>query len=157
MFHLHGKVNRHNVCTWDTENPCAAILHVPDSPKLYVFSATSDKKQYRPFFFTKSTVTDTSHLDMLQEWLMSQVVSDNDNFISQHNKAPPHYHYLIQSSLNQYSPQHWIGHTTAEEPAQPHCPPSSPQLCHVMFPNRETLRTLYVYTPTHLPQDMPEL
>jgi hypothetical protein len=116
------------VCTWDTENPCAAIQHVPDSPKLNVFFATSNKKQYRPFFFAKSTVNATSHLDMLQKWLMPQVVNDNDNFNSQHNKAPPHYHHLIQSYHNQHLPQLWIGHTTAEEPAQPHWLPSLPDL-----------------------------
>jgi len=113
MFHLHGNVNRHNVYIWDTENPCAEIQHVPDSPKLKVFCATSNKKQYRPFVFTKSTVTDMSHLDLLQEWLMPQAVNDNDNFISQHNKAPPHYHHLIQSCLKQYSPQLWIGHNSS--------------------------------------------
>jgi hypothetical protein len=102
MFHLHGKANRHNVCTWDTESPRAAIQHVPDSPKLNVFCATSNKKQYRPFFLTKSTVTDTSHLDRLQEWLMPKVVNDNDNFISQDNKAPPHYQHLIHNYLNQH-------------------------------------------------------
>jgi hypothetical protein len=128
MFHLHGKVNRHNVCTWDTENPCAVIQHVLDSLKWNVFCATSNKKQYRPFFFAKSTVAATSHLDTLQEWLMPQAVDDNDNFISQHNKAPPHHHHLIQSYLNQYLTKLWIGHTTAEEPAQPHWPPSLPDL-----------------------------
>ena len=134
MFHLHGKVNRHNVGTWDTENPCAAIQHVLDSLKLNIFCATSNKKQYRLFFFTNTTVTATSHLDTLQEWLMPQVVNDNDNFISQHIKAPLQYNNLIHSYLNQHLPQLWIGHTTAEEPAQPHWPPSLPDLmpCDVL-------------------------
>jgi len=33
-FHLSGKVNRHNVRIWGTENPHEIVEHVRDSPKL---------------------------------------------------------------------------------------------------------------------------
>ena len=55
-FHLHGKVNRHNVRLWGTENPHAATEHIRGSPKLNVFSVISIKKVYGPFFFAESTV-----------------------------------------------------------------------------------------------------
>jgi hypothetical protein len=83
-------VNRHNECTWDTENPCVAIQQVLDSPKLNIFCATSNKKQYRPFIVAKPTVTDMSHLDYVAGMVNATGCQDKDNFISQHNKAPPH-------------------------------------------------------------------
>ena len=36
-FHTNGKVNRHNVRTWEEENPHATIEHERDSPKVNVF------------------------------------------------------------------------------------------------------------------------
>ena len=36
-FHVWGKVNRHNVRIWGTENPHATTEYVRDSPKLNVF------------------------------------------------------------------------------------------------------------------------
>jgi hypothetical protein len=36
-FHLSGKMNRHNVRAWGTENPHATIEHQRDSSKLNVF------------------------------------------------------------------------------------------------------------------------
>ena len=36
-FHLCGKVNRHNVRIWGTENTHATMEHVGDSPKVNVF------------------------------------------------------------------------------------------------------------------------
>ena len=50
-FHVSGKVNRHNVRIWGTENPNAIIEHVRDSPKVNVFCAISKLKVYGPFFF----------------------------------------------------------------------------------------------------------
>lgn len=40
-FYVHGKVSRHNVHTWGTENPHAATQHIRGSPKLNVFRAVS--------------------------------------------------------------------------------------------------------------------
>jgi hypothetical protein len=36
-FHVCGKVNRHNVRIWGTENPHATVKHVRYSPKVNVF------------------------------------------------------------------------------------------------------------------------
>lgn len=35
-FHESGKVNRHNVRTWDTENPLEIVEHVRYSPNVFV-------------------------------------------------------------------------------------------------------------------------
>jgi hypothetical protein len=36
-FHINGKVNRHNVRVWRTENPHVTLEHERDSPKVIVF------------------------------------------------------------------------------------------------------------------------
>jgi hypothetical protein len=36
-FHLSGKVNKHNVCVWGTENQRELVQYVRDSPKLTSF------------------------------------------------------------------------------------------------------------------------
>ncbi|PSN29696.1 hypothetical protein C0J52_27396 [Blattella germanica] len=48
-----GKVNRHNVRIWGTENPRVIVEHVRDSPKCNVFCALSNNKVYGPFFFAE--------------------------------------------------------------------------------------------------------
>ena len=65
-FHLSGKVNRHKVRIWGTENPHEIEEHARDSPKLNVFCASV--KVYGPFFFAEPTVTGISYLDMLENY-----------------------------------------------------------------------------------------
>jgi hypothetical protein len=89
-FHLYGKVNRQCAHIWGTENPNATIEHIRNSPKLNVFCAMSKEKVYGPFFFAKSTVTGTSYLHMMQEWLMPQLTDDSNGFIYQQHRTSPH-------------------------------------------------------------------
>jgi hypothetical protein len=50
-FHLCGKVNRHNVRLWRTENPKSVVEVARDSPKVNVFCVVSTFKVYDPVFF----------------------------------------------------------------------------------------------------------
>ena len=52
-----GRVTRHNVRIWGTENPHETVEHVRDSPNLDFFCALSSVKVYGPFFFVEPTVT----------------------------------------------------------------------------------------------------
>jgi len=65
-FHISGKVNRHNVRIWGTENPLEIVQHERASPKINVFCAMSTRKVYGPFFFREDTVKGTSYSEMLQ-------------------------------------------------------------------------------------------
>jgi hypothetical protein len=47
----------------------------------------------RPFFFVEPTLTGINYLDMLQWWLMPQLQGDIEGFISQQDRAPPHFHF----------------------------------------------------------------
>ena len=61
-FHLSGKVNRHNVHIWGTENPRVVVQNVRDSPRTNVFCAISNEKVYGPFFFEEPTVNGMLYL-----------------------------------------------------------------------------------------------
>lgn len=87
-FHISGKVSRHNVRIWGTEQSHAQIEHQRDSPKVIVFCAVSREKVHGPFFFTEATVTGDSFLDMLENWLLPQLNTNYDDYILQLDGAP---------------------------------------------------------------------
>ena len=88
-FHLSGKVNKHDVSIWGTENPRELVQYVLDSPKVNVFCAVSCTKVYGPFFPHENTVTGIKYLDMVSEWLLPQMQQDSENFIFIQDGAPP--------------------------------------------------------------------
>ena len=99
-FHVCGKVNRHNIRIWGTENPHAMMEHFRNLPKVNVFCAVSSYKVYRPFFFAGPAVTGINYLDMLQLWLMPQLQEDSEDFIFQQDGAPPHFHFDVHAHLS---------------------------------------------------------
>jgi len=103
-FYLCGKVNRHDVRVWGTENPKSVEL-ARDSPKVNVFSSVSTFKVYGPFLFSEQTVTGIVFLDMLTDWLLPQLNEDSADFISLMAGAPPHFDRHVREFLNQHLPQ----------------------------------------------------
>ena len=77
-FHLNGKVNRHNVRIWGTENPHEIIQYERDSPKVNVFCAVSCNKVYGPFFFEGNSVIGQGYKDMLRHWLFPLMEADSN-------------------------------------------------------------------------------
>ena len=114
-FHLNGKVNRHNVRIWGLENPRVVVEHERNSPKLNVFCAVSRKKVYGPFFFDGNTITGTSYLQMIKDWLFPLLQADGDDFILQQDGAPPHWSLEVRKFLNNQLPQKWIGRCSAND------------------------------------------
>jgi hypothetical protein len=125
-FHLSGKVNRHNLIIWGSQNPHQIVEHMQDSPKLNVFCAESKKQVYGPFFFADATVTGHLCLDMQEYCLVSQL--DVNNAIWQQDGAPPHYHRYVTRYLNQTFPERWIGRGGCIS-----WPPRSPDLIPMDF------------------------
>jgi len=121
-FHLCGKVNRHNVRIWRTENPKSVVEVARDSPKVNVFCAVSTFKVYGPFLFSKQIVTGIEFLDMLTEWLLPQLNEDSADL----DAAPPHFHRHVREFLNQHLPQQWIGLGTDNDQMLLPWPPCSP-------------------------------
>jgi hypothetical protein len=88
-FHLSGKVHRHNVRIWGTENPHAIAHYERTSPKIDVFYAMSTRKIYGSFFFHEDTVTGTSYLELLQTWLFPKLHKYKpEDFIWQQDGLP---------------------------------------------------------------------
>ena len=80
-FHTNGKVKRHNVRISGEENPHATIEHERDSPKVNVFCTISKNHVHGPFFF-EGNVTGDVYLQMLQNWLMDELIAnEHENFI----------------------------------------------------------------------------
>ncbi|GFO19801.1 hypothetical protein PoB_004630600 [Plakobranchus ocellatus] len=50
-LHLSGKMNRHNVRIWGTQNPHAILEFERTSHKVNVFYAVTERAVYGPFFF----------------------------------------------------------------------------------------------------------
>jgi hypothetical protein len=114
-FHINGKVNRHNVRVWGTENPHVTLEHEKYSPEVNVFCAISKEKVYGPFFFVENTVKGNSYLDMLTLWLLPQLQEDSNDFIFQQDGVPPHFHMAVRNHLNAHLPQRWIGRAGAND------------------------------------------
>ncbi|KAG8255252.1 hypothetical protein J6590_097028, partial [Homalodisca vitripennis] len=78
-FHTNGKVNRHNVRIWRTDNPRETIKHERVSPN--VFCVISANKALGPFFFEGATVTGLQYLETLENWLFPQLRQEAQQFI----------------------------------------------------------------------------
>jgi hypothetical protein len=64
-------------------------------------------KKYGPFFFREEKVNGIIYRDMLELWLMPQLLQNKPN-VFQHNKAPPHIHNEVASFSNRQLPGRWI-------------------------------------------------
>jgi hypothetical protein len=69
FFHSSGKVNRHNVRVWSTENQ-ETLGHLRGLPKVSIYCVVSRTQVYVPFFFAENTPKGIICLYMLQNWLV---------------------------------------------------------------------------------------
>jgi hypothetical protein len=146
-LHVNGKVNRHNLRIWGTENHHSTSKHVRDSPKMNVFCAISQTKIYGPFIFMEGTVTGMTYLDMLHQWLIPQLDDDSNDYLFEQDGAPPHYHIAVRCYLNEHLPHRWIGRATANDLASHNWPPRSPDLTPGDFFCGDMRRTLCMCHP----------
>ena len=150
-----GKVNRHNVRIWGTENPKSVVEVARDSPKVNVFYSVFTFKVYGPLFFSEQTVTGIAHLDMLTEWLLPHLNEDSADFLLQMDEAPPHFHRHVREFLNLHLPQRWIGRDTDDDQMLLALPPRSPDATPCDFFLWGYVKD-QVYVPP-LPASIPEL
>ena len=127
-IHTNGKVNGHNVCIWDEENPHATIGHERNSPKMNVFCAISKNHIHGPFFFERNAIGYV-YLQMLQNWLMDELIANgHEDFNFQQDGAPPHWKLAVRAYLNDNLPGRWIGRAGGEDNVMLKWPPRSPDL-----------------------------
>lgn len=108
-FNLSGKVNRHNVRIWGSQNPHVIQEHVRGSPKIHVWCGLLHNDIIGPFFFIENTVTGNSYLDMLVNFAVPQVEHLQPTIIFQQDGAPPHWSRNVRDYLNETFPNRWIG------------------------------------------------
>lgn len=127
-FHTNGKVNKHNVRIWGEENPHVTVEHERDSPKVNVFCAISKNHVHGPSFF-EGNVTGDGYLEMLQNWLMDELIAnEHEYFILQQDGAPPHRKITERAYLNDNLRGRWIGRAGVEDSVLLKWPPHSPHL-----------------------------
>jgi hypothetical protein len=109
IFHVSGKVNRHNVRIWGSENPHRVIEYIRDRPKVNVWCWLMLNRIIGPFFFAESTVTKETYLDMLQQFVVPQVEDLQPTVIVQQDGAPPHWGRIVRDYLDAIFPNRCLG------------------------------------------------
>ena len=99
-FYTNDKVSRHKISIWSEETPHVTIEHERDSKKVNEFCTISKNYVHGPFLF-EGDVTGSVYLQMLQNWLMDELIAnDGDDFIYQQDGAPPHWKLTVRAYLN---------------------------------------------------------
>jgi hypothetical protein len=114
------------------------------TPKVNIFYAVSREKVHGPFFFTETTVTGDSFLDMLENWLLPQLNTNYDEYIPQLDRASPHFHVNVRVLLNRVLPQHWIRRAVNGDNNLLPSPPLLPDLTPCDFFLVCSLKTVFI-------------
>ena len=80
-FHVSGKVNRHNVRIWGSEN-------THGSPKVNMWCGLLHDHLVGPFFFAEDTVTLTIYMNMLEGFAFPQIEDLQPDILFLHDGAP---------------------------------------------------------------------
>ena len=76
VFHVCGRVNRHNSRTWVSERPTDFIEWQAYTPKVNVWIGMTNRKIYDPYFFTENTINAAAYHRMLSEFLIPELIND---------------------------------------------------------------------------------
>lgn len=126
IFHLDGRVNKHNSRYWSKENPHWHQEETAHTKKITVWCGIWREGIVGPFFFENS-VNGESYLQMLREEFLpelEQLHMQKENCIFQQDGAPPHYASTVRAWLDGTFPSRWMGRASSTMP----WPPRSPDL-----------------------------
>ena len=127
-FHVSGKVNKHNIRIWGSQNPCEVLERERDSPKISVWCGLMHNQIIGPFIFAESTIIANIYLDMLKHYVVPQLEEFQPRVVFQQDGAPPHWGLIVRDFLNETFPNRWIGRNG---PAP--WPPRSPDITPLDF------------------------
>lgn len=128
VFHVDGKVNKHNVRIWGTENPHERREVARDSEKVTVWCAMSANQVFGPYYFDSPIVTGESYKQLLTNYFLPMLPSLPPDAIFQQDGAPPHYSLEVRQLLDEKLPDSWIGRGGPTR-----WPPRSPDLTPLDF------------------------
>ena len=69
----------------------------------------TSEKVYGPFFFEEETVRAVNYLDMIEQYVVPQLLQDGtlDTIIYQQDGAPPHWAIIVREQLNHIFNDRW--------------------------------------------------
>ena len=110
-FHTCDLVNRHNCRIWAMEQPHEIREWQRDTRKVNVWLGITKSTIYGRFRLGEPTINGKSYLDMLQQFLESQLVTNVilDTAVYQQDGAPAHFALIVRDYLNGTFPERWIG------------------------------------------------
>jgi hypothetical protein len=114
-FHINGKVNRHYIRVWRTENPYVTLEHERESSEVNVFCVISKEKVYDPFFFVEITVTGNYYQDMHTLWFLSLLEEDSKTLSSNKRGGGAYFLLAVRNHLNAHLTRRWIGRGGAND------------------------------------------
>ena len=126
-FHVSGKVNKHNIRIWGSQNPCEVLERERDSPKINVWCGLMHNQIIGPFIFAESTITANIYLNMLKHYVVPQE-EFQPRVVFQQDGAPPHWGLIVRDFLNETFPNRWIGRNGPTP-----WPPRSPDITPLDF------------------------
>ena len=127
-FHVYGKVNKHNIRIWGSQNPCEVLKGERDSPKINVWCGLMHNQIIGPFIFAESAITANIYLDMLKHYVVPQLEEFQPRVVFQQDGAPPHWGLIVRDFLNETFPNRWIGRNGPTP-----WPPRSPDITPLDF------------------------
>ena len=127
-FHVSGKVNKHNIRIWGSQNPCEVLERERDSPKINVWCGLMHNQIIGPFIFAESTITANIYLDMLKHYVVPQLEEFQPRVVFQQDGAPLHWGLIVRDFLNETFPNRWIGRNGPTP-----WPPRSPDIIPLDF------------------------
>ena len=143
-FHTCGNVSRHNCRIRADEKPPNFLEWERDAPKVNVWLGMTQSKVYGPFFFAEATVTGPVCLDMLEQFLEPQLLTDDilDTVVFQQDGAPCHYAITGRDYLDRRFPVRWVSRGGTQPWAA-----RSPDLTPSDFLHGVSLRRVYTRPP----------
>ena len=127
-FHVSGKVNKHNIRIWGSQNPCEVLEKERDNPKINVWCGLMHNQIIGPFIFAESTITANVYLDMLKHYVIPQLEEFQPRVVFQQDGAPPHWGLIVRDFINETFPNRWIGRNGPTP-----WPPRSPDITPLNF------------------------
>ena len=127
-FHVSGKVNKHKLRIWGSQNPCEVLEKERDSPKINVWCGLMHSQIIGPFIFAESTITANIYLDMLKHYDVPQLEEFQPWVVFQQDGAPQHWGLIVRDFLNETFPNRWIGRNGPTP-----WPPRSPDIAPLDF------------------------
>ena len=109
MFHVFGKLNKHNVKIWGSEHLHEIREHERNSLKVNVWCGIMCNQVIGPFFFHETTITADIYLDLLTKYVTPQLINSEPNIIFQQDGAPLHWGLCVCQFLNETFSDRWIG------------------------------------------------